>query len=67
MFEREVTIWSRVRHDNILALYGLTSLPGRAIEKQLFMVSVSPWSETSVYKGTLGIAVAGKRRHSYIL
>ncbi|KAG8833331.1 hypothetical protein FRC17_010863 [Serendipita sp. 399] len=42
-FEQEVNIWSRVRHDNILALYGLTSLPGRAIGKQLFMVS--PWQQ----------------------
>jgi len=38
-----VDIWSRVRHDNILALYGLTSLPGRATGKQLFMVS--PWQD----------------------
>ncbi|KIM28691.1 hypothetical protein M408DRAFT_131307 [Serendipita vermifera MAFF 305830] len=42
-FEREVDIWSRVRHDNILALYGLTSLPGRATGKQLYMVS--PWQD----------------------
>ncbi|PVG02840.1 kinase-like protein [Serendipita vermifera] len=42
-FETEVNIWSRVRHDNILALYGLTSLPGRTTGKQLYMVS--PWQD----------------------
>ncbi|CCA66855.1 hypothetical protein PIIN_11716 [Serendipita indica DSM 11827] len=41
-FEREINIWSRVRHDNILALYGLTSLPGRSTGK-LYMVS--PWQD----------------------